>query len=249
MRRFSEKEKENIRILCEEARDSHAIILPINLLYDTLKKNRVSYTVGADTLAFHWGKEKVEIGRVIAVENSILEVSLLLDYLEKNGLIKYIEDQNTIKGRKPITVGIKAPEHILTVFKTIDPIISEQLSKASTYRVYVGQTLRELVNNNFKTYEDLALDESIKQTAIAGKTLKNSLKTLKKAKDQTRYALLAVIIAIVTPFVTYCVSQCSPQRVVIEDFKPARKESCITKEQQKVAKDKPVIKIDNNTTK
>jgi hypothetical protein len=200
VRKFSPAEQGYIKTLCEATENRRVSYRPINLLKQILIDNNISYTVGSDTLDFHWNG-KIDTGEIISIENFILELALLLDYLEKNGLIKYIEEQNKEVGIKTITVGNPVVENKLVASKTIDPIIMSQLSKAATYRVFVSQPLRELYKNDFKSIEEMTLEESKEQTQYA-------YTTLKKAKCQTKYASWTLFIAIITPFLTCMLSRC-----------------------------------------
>lgn len=195
MRKFSETEKQYIRTLCEETR-THISYLPINLLESTLVNYRVSYTTGADTLDFQREEGNVNIDEIIDIENKALELSLLLDYLEKCGLIKYVNNNVSNGNDDVITVGIRIPENQVYISEQIDPIVTEQLTKAATHRVFVSHTLRELVQNQFKSMEDMMLDEAKKQGCLAH---------------------TAVIISIVSFVLNFCLSQCTTQHVVVDE--------------------------------
>ena len=178
MRHFSEREKEYICKLYERTRNLRDSYLAINLLYDYLYKNGVSYTVGSNNLVFDRKVDNVDSSEMIAIENTVLELTMLLDYLEKNGLIMYVKDHPEEKGAvmgKVIKNGISKPTA---------PIVTEQLTKASSYRIVVGETLRDLVINNFKTYEDQTLELARHQSELA-------LTSLNEAKEQTRNAIEA----------------------------------------------------------
>ena len=189
MRRFSDKEQKYISRLCEATRNTRDSYMPINLLYDYLYNKGVGYTTGSDVLVFDRKVDDVDISEMIAIENTVIELALLLDYLEKNGLIKYVEDRPGEKGNvigKVIEGGIP---------KKTAPIVTEQLTKASSYRIVVGETLRDLVINNFKTSEDKTLEAALQQGELAQRSLnearlqsQNAINALSEAKEQTRLA-------------------------------------------------------------
>lgn len=225
MRRFSDREKWYIRTLCDATRNPRSSYLAINLIENVFYTQKVKYTVGSQDLIFYRETQQLEPGEQIAVENTILEIVLLLDFLEKNGLIRYVNDQDPIAANNPITIGERVYDNTIAIVKQTAPIVVEQLTQAASHRVLVGQTLRELVANDFKSYEDMSLDES---------------------KKQTKYARGAVIIAIVAPFVTFCVNQCFTQHVVVDECHPVEKEY---KMQQPTSnKDSVAVTIKTNET-
>ena len=189
MRRFSDKEQKYISRLYEETRNPRNSFLPISLLSDYLYNKGVGYTTGSDVLVFDRKVDDVDISEMIAIENTVIELALLLDYLEKNGLIKYVEDRPGEKGNvigKEIEGGIP---------KKTASIVTEQLTKASSYRIVVGETLRDLVINNFKTSEDKTLEAALQQGELAQRSLnearlqsQNAINALSEAKEQTRLA-------------------------------------------------------------
>ena len=185
MRSFSEKEKNYISRICEATRNPRDSFFPVNLLFDYLYNNNACYITGTNYLEFDRNVGDVIVSELIAIENTILELTLLLEYLEKNGLLVYVKDQSAQKGAvigKVIKGGIK---------KITAPIITEQLTKASSFRIVVGQTLRDLVTNDFKTNEDLMLEAAKEQSKLAQRSLdeareqsRNASKALKEAEQQ-----------------------------------------------------------------
>ncbi len=189
MRRFSDREKDYISRLCEATRNPRNSFLPINLLNNYLYSIGVGYTTGSDILVFDREVDDVIPSEIIAIENTVIELALLLDYLEKNGLIKYVEDQPAEGG---IIIGKRIEGRI---HKETAPIVTEQLTKASSYRIVVGETLRDLVINNFKTSEDKTLEAALQQGELAQRSLnearlqsQNAINALSEAKEQTRLA-------------------------------------------------------------
>ncbi|MBQ7150080.1 MAG: hypothetical protein IJS06_03870 [Prevotella sp.] len=189
MRRFSEKEKEYISRIYEATRNPRNSFLAVNLLYDYLLEKDACYITRTNYLKFDRKLDNVNSSEIIAIENHILELAMMLDYLEKNGLIMYVKD-HTAKSNifigKVIEGGID---------KITTPLVTEQLTKASSYRIVVGETLRDLVINNFKTSEDLALEAARQQSMLAQESLNearlqsnSAIDALKESKGQTKLA-------------------------------------------------------------
>lgn len=68
--------------------------------------------------------------------------------------------------------------------------------------MFVSQRLRILVSNDFKTYEDIQLEEAKKQT-------KSAQESLKEAQRQTRWSIGAVCLSILTLIASIFLSKCS----------------------------------------
>ncbi|MDO4526179.1 MAG: hypothetical protein Q4B61_12710, partial [Bacteroidales bacterium] len=69
--------------------------------------------------------------------------------------------------------------------------ISKIFDDANNKQLFVSQRLRTLVSNDFKTYEDIQLEEAKKQT-------KSAQESLKEAQRQTRWSIGAVCLSIIT---------------------------------------------------
>lgn len=189
MRRFSNKEKEYISRLCEATRNPRDSYLATSLLYEYMYEHGVGYVAGSDNLLFDRELGNVDTPEIVAIENQILELTMLLDYLEKNRLILYVEDKPE---EADVVIGKVVKNGIA---KPTAPIVAKQLTRASSYRVIVGQTLRDLVINNFKTSEDLALEAAQQQSKLAQESLNearlqsnSAINALKESKGQTKLA-------------------------------------------------------------
>lgn len=106
----------------------------------------------------------------------IIEKAMLVEYLAEKGYIILLENTNktTQYGQKPFrTAELPIPEPAI-------PIIEKVINSS----IIVKPELKMLVDNNFKNYEELVLDEAKKQTA--------------KATESIIWAIVAVIISVLT---------------------------------------------------
>lgn len=241
MRRFSKQEKNYIRELCDNAKPGKSYI-PANLLYWTFHEENVAFDATTREFIFYRPKEENDNTALLSIEGKIIEATLLLDYLEKEGLIFYIKDSNggldyfgVPKNSNLIDTNTTVPK-----CKQVPEGIEGPLMKSMNHRVIVGQTLIDYVDNGFKTVEDLQLDEARAQSKIAIKSLeeariqskkaiesldeariqsKTAIKSLKEAKKQTWWSIGALIVAVVTMFVTIAVQVCITQSVRVEEVK------------------------------
>lgn len=106
----------------------------------------------------------------------IIEKTTLVEYLAEKGYIILLENKNktTQYGQKPFhPIELPIPEPAI-------PIIERVINSS----IIVKPELKMLVDNNFKEYEELVLDEAKKQTT--------------KATKSVRWAIAAVIVSVLT---------------------------------------------------
>ena len=243
MRRFSKQEKIYIRELCDNAKPGKSYI-PANLLYWTFHRENVAFDANTHELIFYRPNGERENETLLSIEGKIIEATLLLDYLEKEGLIFYIKDSN---GGLDY-FGVPKKSNLIDLNTTVAKCkrvpeeIENPLMKSMNYRVIVGQTLIDYVDNGFKTVEDLQLDEARIQSKTAIESLKEArtqsekaiesldeakiqsetaIKSLKEAKKQTKWSRWAVVVAVIAMCVTIAVQKCSTQSVRVEEVKPS----------------------------
>lgn len=159
MRLFNSKEKTIIQQLINGTANS-LVYLPINVFNDIFQSRDVGF-IGDSTMELVFPRiENDSINKSLTIYNDILERVLLIDYLEKEGLIYIIPTSTSVYETK--TFG-----NVFTLNRTvmkIDQSIGEILLKCINRPVYVSETLKDYVNNGFKSLEDLALEETKKQT-------------------------------------------------------------------------------------
>ena len=212
MRRFTDIEKKYIQRLCDYAKPG-AFYIAANLYYDYFRSNRVAYIQDSKQLIFYRRRDEVTPEEIKKITDEVIEIAFLLDYLEKEELIYYIEDNNnSLESIAVLRENLLQENEYGEIRVRIDDKTANVLRKTMTYRVIAGVTLRAFVENGFKTVDDLQLDEAKIQSETA-------IKTLKQAKKQTCWSRLAVVVAVITMFATITIQRCSTQSVLVEEVK------------------------------
>lgn len=182
MRKFSDREKEIIRRLVDGASGSF-VYLPINAYGDIFYREKVEFVYKpTPELRYYSLQGSVRnADNIFKVSSEIYEISFLIDYLEKEGMLRHFSiGTGTLKN--DISGFSKAG--LTGVSVALDPAVGEMLYNNLNYPIYVTPTLESLVKDNFKTLEEQTLDEAEVQTKLA--------------KKQTLLSLLAVILAMLT---------------------------------------------------
>ena len=135
-----------------------------NVEFVPSKMQLVFYIPSGNTIDHH---------RILNIYYEILEISLLLDYLKKEGLLYQI----SMPSSNQSTIGGFNKNGLQGVAMAIDPNIGQIMLDSISNPIYVSQTLKDLANNNFLSLEGRAL---------------------KEAKTQTRLSLLAVVLSILS---------------------------------------------------
>ena len=178
MRKFTSKEKSYLSKLCENAKPS-AGYLAANLFKGIFQRRGIGYVTDSHKLSFYRQGGDIDESKIIEITDKIIEVSLLLDYLEREGMIAYVQDTRPM----PSGIGIQEKEELhnsglVEITKDLSPEAEAQLLKALKHRVIAGQTLQEYVANGYQSYEDLQLAEA------------------KKIAKWARYSFFAIIAAL-----------------------------------------------------
>lgn len=191
MRKFSELEKNYIQELVKNSNNPEEN-LPIKILDKLFQENFIEFNGNdaSNPYLLFWCKQEDfsenKVKAIISVCNKIYEVSFLIDYLSDNGLARKIsynkeKDLKWNDGNDYAELGLKSFQC------KIDDSVASVLIECINCSVYVSQTLKDLVDNNFKSLDEKALDEAKKQTKLAKCT-----------------ALFALITIIVSIFLTKC---------------------------------------------
>ena len=161
----------------------------INVYNDVFYKKKVEYKDGE--LWFYRKHSDLDglncVDELLSIEKEIIEVSFLIEYLKKTRLI-YIIDDNTQEGNYLTSVGGFIKDGLMPIRKALDKTVCSILDEAMNNRVFVSTDLIQLVNDNFKTLEERALEESRKQT--------------KYSRWSFMLALLALVISMIAAFFT-----------------------------------------------
>ena len=191
MRLFNEKEKLIIKKLVDTS-SATLIYLPINLFDDIFNGKNIGFD-GNDMQLFFPHKELDNQTRddEISIYNEILNRVLLIDYLEKEGLVYIIPPSSRVYEQTKIGNICR----INTISLKIDENIGNTLLKCMNHLIYISETLRNYVNNGFKSLEEQALDQAKIQT--------------KHSKTQTLLSTIAVIISVMGTLIASIQSCCN----------------------------------------
>lgn len=187
MRKFSDWEKDIIREIASLAKSNTTF--PVFILFKDLFIDReiFRYDSGPHHLLYNF--TKVNQDELRKEERLLFDRLLLIEYLSNNRYI-YIYMASPFNG----TYGNQTDEKSFK-FSCLSPSFVELVHKYMTNWMYVKKDLLELVENDFKEYEEIALEEAKKQT--------------KEAKVQTIAAIVSAVFAIIaaiTAIITVCIT-------------------------------------------
>lgn len=187
MRLFNQNEKKIIQQLVDGSTKS-LMYLPINVFNDILQGKNVGF-IGESPmeLVFPYNKDEIpSTDELLTIYNEVLERALLIDYLEKEGLIYIIPTSSF--AHECTTIGNVSKLKRITM--QIDKTVGEILLKCINRPMYVSETLKDYVNSGFKSLEEQALEEAKKQTELSRIQTEQTFK-------QTKYGYWAVILAFI----------------------------------------------------
>jgi hypothetical protein len=187
MRKFSDWEKDIIREIANLAKSNTTF--PVFILFKDLFIDReiFRYDSGPHHLLYNFTKVNQEELR--KEERLLFDRLLLIEYLADNRYI-YIYMASPFNGN----YGNQTDEKSFK-FSCLSPSFVELIHKYMTNWMYVKKDLLELVENDFKEYEEIVLDEAKKQT--------------KEAKKQTKIAIVSAVFAVIatiTAIITVCIT-------------------------------------------
>lgn len=161
MRLFNQSEKRIINQLVVDGTNS-LMYLPINVFNDIF----ISRDIGFDStsgmeLVFPYNENGVPTpAELIPIYNEVLERALLIDYLEKEGLVYIVPASSSVNSLTHVGNVVR----LNRVSMQINPSIGNILLKCMNRPLYVSETLKQYVESSFKSLEEQSLDESKKQT-------------------------------------------------------------------------------------
>lgn len=194
MRRFSEKEKNIIKAILSGYEQSPLSYLLVNAYSDIFYHLRVKfkYDPNADQqqLVFYrdvnYQYDASILNDVRLVENNILETSLLLNYLEKEEFIYLIEPSADNVLDEVGLFAVDGDEQMISV--PLDSHVAFILFKSMNHRIYIGETLKCLVDDDFLTIQDKVLDETAKLTKQTMQLNRNTERQIRKTNDHIQIA-------------------------------------------------------------
>lgn len=197
MRKFSELEKSYIKHLVKKS--DYQSNFPINILDGLFVNRKVVFDAHKEDEPYliFYRKENEEFSlpaEIKELNNAFMELALLIRYLKDQGLIQQIDYKKKRLIYPPVdekdddTLENYKREGLHSIAEKMDKIAADFLLECVNKSVFVGQTLKDLVDNDFKSIEERSLDE---------------------AKKQTKYARKAVYVAIFAMILSVVLSKCS----------------------------------------
>lgn len=191
MRLFSWNEKKIIEQLVVGATNTLEY-LPINVFDDIFDRMDVGFSGKSMDLIFPYNAN-LSCKDLLPIYNEVLERALLIGYLENEGLVYFV----------PMRISVNELTDLGNVNKTnnrvtmrIDERIGKILLKCMNDPMYVSETLRDYVNNGFKSLEEQMFEEAKEQTELACIQSKEALEQTKHSRWTVGIALITLMISI-----------------------------------------------------
>ena len=185
MRKFSDREKQAIKKMTDGVANSYSYVL-VNCYDDIFYCRKVEFHYDEDQSILVFCKEKqqeISSDNILEIENEIMEVSLLIEYLRRNGLIYLIDDSSRENPNRDIA-NFDKQNYPYEIQKELDQKVARELYQSMNHRIFVGQTLKDYVANGFKSLDEMALDEARQQTKETCNLLTEARKQSQAAVDQ-----------------------------------------------------------------
>lgn len=181
-RQFSKYEQETIKTIVMSAGDRVDYLL-VNVYNDIFYYTNVEYI--DEKLHFYykdtgeWNNSRGN--QTLFVQKDIIVKTLLLIYLEENRLIYLVADSN-VQNFSPNIQTANKKDTLYELELDLPKDIAKFLSNTKR-RVIVSEELKVLVENDFKTYEDLQLESAEKQLRSSNANFASSLQNIEIARD------------------------------------------------------------------
>lgn len=187
MRHFNEKERQIINLLVEQFDKPNFVLL--NVFNDWFFNRNIAYNLNSKVLIFDHSAG-ITSEQILEIEQDLCKRALFIQYLIDHNYITIIHDHTRIKDSS--TIGSCESKNIIE--KQV-PVFLAHILEESCNRIYVLDSLVELKENDFLTYE-------AQQLQLAGKQLS-------EAKCQTRFSIGTFVASILTIFITTFTVKCS----------------------------------------
>lgn len=159
MRKFGDLEKTIIDELVEsKQRDWHFA----NYFYKLLYGENCGYKSGT-LLSYKMGNPK----EIMSFHNKLIEIALFFKFLEDNRYIYFIRNETSSEYKDDLLYYKDQQSTNCRLPKDV----SEIIEKSINCFLFVSRELELLKKNDYKTYEEQALEEAQKQTKTSGRTL------------------------------------------------------------------------------
>lgn len=192
-RQYSENEKALIASIYD-AKDSNNYVLT-NVFNPWLYEMQgISFNLQKGTCLFDMAVYNHDVDTMLNIKKNIIGTALLIKHLEDSGYIYIIQDRTSTN--PPIYIGAS----IKTPVEVDFPMDIAWIIKRSLYNIYVSSALISFVENGFRTYEDLQLNQASDNLTQAKKQLEESKKQTKYARYTLYTAIATIIISAIAPF-------------------------------------------------
>lgn len=180
MKTFSNKEKWIINYIVSQ-RDEKKFVLA-NVFNQWFDQTGLSFDFSTGLLRYDFRRDANMVDRILQDEHDIIEIALLVKFLETHQYIYIIRDGD----RGNITLNrLKSNFGELGITYELPRDITEVIRK-TLYRVFVSQSLVTLVENDFQSEERLQLTIAVSQLQQAQEQLKVSQEQVDSVKGQTK---------------------------------------------------------------
>lgn len=189
MRRFSDKEKQIIRSIVTHYNINPNQYVLVNAYNDIFYAKKVKFdSANGGQLIFYRKESELDTADdLLDISNEILEISLLIKYLVSNDLI-YEIDTNSVNRLTGIS-GFTVDKDDLAISMDIDPLVSSILLDSLNHRIFVSETLKVLVEDDFKTTEDKLLEDNRLLYIETRELNENTIKQIKETDYQTQVTI------------------------------------------------------------
>lgn len=160
MREFTEIEKGYIKSFID-AKSTHRVF-DVCSIYAKLMSSEVGIDFNNGILYYYTNES--DFMSLAQAELKLTDITLLFQYLEKNGYLVFTNTENY--------AGINAPKPNASCKKNLSDEVACLIKHYANCQVYVTSIMIDLVKNNFKSLEEQMLDEAKLQTTNASKQLK-----------------------------------------------------------------------------
>jgi len=163
VRKFSELEKSYIKHLVEKS--DYRSNFPINILDGLFINRKVVFDAHKEDEPYliFYRKENEEFSlpaEVKELNNAFMELALLIRYLKDQGLIQQVDYKEKrliyppVNNKDDDTLKNYKREGLHSIAEKMDKIAADFLLECMNKSVFVGQTLKDLVDNDFKSIEE-----------------------------------------------------------------------------------------------
>lgn len=208
MKHFSTEDQKLILKIWQIGQSDNAVLT--NIFEDVLFGKGIAFDLTQGAILYEYEKYKGDISTLMAVQKVIIQRALIIKYLEENNYIYIINDGNSSENFP--TIG---DTRIANPVSQILPTDIADIVRRTLYRIYADNSLLDFIHLEYKTPDDIVIEEARNQTEEARKQTEEARKQTKAAQEQTdeakeqtstalkalKYSILACVISFAVPFI------------------------------------------------